>query len=78
MPLFSSLSETGETTLNASELFAQAALIAANLRRTADRGSRARLVYQPGLEFIAAFFGCLAAGVIAVPVYPPGKHIRSF
>lgn len=35
-------------------------------------GDRAGLMYLPaaGLEFIAAFWGCLFAGVIAVPVYP--------
>lgn len=32
------------------------------------RGQRVLLVYQPGLDFIAAFFACLAAGVVAVPV----------
>ena len=31
------------------------------------------LLYPAGLEFIAAFFGCLYAGVIAVPVYPPRR-----
>ncbi|MEO1693572.1 MAG: AMP-binding protein, partial [Cyanobacteria bacterium J06631_6] len=36
-------------------------------------GERALLLYPPGLEFIAAFLGCLYAGVIAVPVYPPRK-----
>jgi len=30
------------------------------------RDMRALLLYPPGLEFIAAFFGCLYAGVIAV------------
>ncbi|MCY7379681.1 MAG: fatty acyl-AMP ligase [Gemmatimonadaceae bacterium] len=34
-------------------------------------GDRALLLYSPGVEFIAAFFGCLCAGVIAVPAYPP-------
>lgn len=34
-------------------------------------GERALLLYPTGLEFIAAFFGCLYAGVIAVPVPPP-------
>ena len=29
------------------------------------------LLYPPGLDFIPAFFGCLYAGVIAVPAYPP-------
>ncbi|MEM7593985.1 MAG: MupA/Atu3671 family FMN-dependent luciferase-like monooxygenase, partial [Cyanobacteria bacterium P01_A01_bin.83] len=34
---------------------------------------RALLLYPSGLEFIAAFFGCLYAGVVAVPVYPPKR-----
>jgi acyl-CoA synthetase (AMP-forming)/AMP-acid ligase II len=29
------------------------------------------LLYPPGLDYIAAFFGCLYAGAIAVPAYPP-------
>ncbi|WP_416676129.1 fatty acyl-AMP ligase [Egbenema bharatensis] len=29
------------------------------------------LLFPPSLEYIAAFFGCLYAGVIAVPAYPP-------
>lgn len=29
------------------------------------------ILYPPGLEFIAAFFGCLLAGVVAVLAYPP-------
>jgi acyl-CoA synthetase (AMP-forming)/AMP-acid ligase II len=28
-------------------------------------------LYEPGLDFIPAFFGCLYAGLIAAPVYPP-------
>ncbi len=34
-------------------------------------GQRVLLVYPPGLDFIAAFFGCLYAGAVAVPAYPP-------
>ena len=34
-------------------------------------GGRALLVYEPGLDFLGAFFGCLFAGVTAIPVYPP-------
>src|SRR5262249_7834757 len=34
-------------------------------------GSRVALIYPPGLDFLTAYFGCLFAGVIAVPVYPP-------
>ncbi|GAF97548.1 unnamed protein product, partial [marine sediment metagenome] len=37
-------------------------------------GERALLLYPPGLEFIAGFFGCLYADVVAVPVYPPRRN----
>ena len=29
------------------------------------------LLYAPGLDYISAFFGCLYAGAIPVPAYPP-------
>ena len=53
------------------ELDTEARRIATQLRDLLAPGSRAVLVYEPGLQFIAAFFGCLYAGVVAVPVYPP-------
>lgn len=34
-------------------------------------GDRAILIYPPGIDFLTGYFGCLYAGVIAVPVYPP-------
>ena len=37
-------------------------------------GQRALLLYPAGLDFIAAFFGCLYAGVVAVPAYPPRRN----
>ncbi len=37
-------------------------------------GEKALLLFPPGLDFIAAFFGCLYAGVTAVPVYPPRRN----
>src|SRR3954470_3408000 len=55
-----------------ADLDARARTIAAALReRGLQRGDRALLLYPPGLDFIPAFFGCLYAGVIAVPSYPP-------
>jgi len=42
------------------------------------QGERALLLYPSGLEFIAAFFGCLYAGVVAVPVYPPKRNQNLF
>jgi acyl-CoA synthetase (AMP-forming)/AMP-acid ligase II len=53
------------------DLNRQARGIAAELRRHAGPGDRALLLYAPGPEFLPAFFGCLYAGVIAVPAYPP-------
>ena len=37
-------------------------------------GERALLLYPAGLDFVAAFFGCLYAGVVAVPAYPPRRN----
>jgi 8-amino-7-oxononanoate synthase len=48
--------------------------IAAWLQQHNMFGQRVLLLYPPGLDFIAAFFGCLYAGAIAVPVYPPRKN----
>ncbi|HSF41305.1 MAG TPA: non-ribosomal peptide synthase/polyketide synthase [Thermoanaerobaculia bacterium] len=49
----------------------RARTIAVALRRSCTSGDRALLLYPPGLDFVAAFFGCLYAGVVAVPAYPP-------
>ena len=63
------------TAVSYGELDLQAKAICSSLQRLCvegrPAGARALLVYPPGLEFIAAFFGCLYAGVIAVPAYPP-------
>lgn len=56
--------------LSLGELDARARSIATRLMGSAPAGSRVMLSYQPGLDFIAAFFGCLYAGMIAVPVAP--------
>ena len=53
------------------ELDRQARAIAVDLESRTSPGARALLVYPAGLDFIAAFFGCLYAGVIAVPAFPP-------
>lgn len=45
--------------------------------RTSGRfaaGDRLLLAYPPGLEMICAFFGCVRAGLIPVPVYPPSSR----
>jgi FkbH-like protein len=54
-----------------SELDRRARTIAAGLQASCAPGDRALLLFPPGLDFIAAFFGCLYAGTVAVPAYPP-------
>ncbi|MGK7876374.1 MAG: fatty acyl-AMP ligase [Xenococcaceae cyanobacterium] len=65
--------ETESGSLTYQELDRQARAIAAQLQSLGATGSRALLVYPytAGLEFIAAFFGCLYAGVVAVTDNPP-------
>ncbi|HJT36223.1 MAG TPA: aminotransferase class I/II-fold pyridoxal phosphate-dependent enzyme [Pirellulales bacterium] len=63
--------ETQEATITHGELDRQARAIAAWLQSLGLEGQRALLLYPAGLEFIAGFFGCLYAGVVAVPAYPP-------
>jgi amino acid adenylation domain-containing protein len=54
------------------ELDARARALAVRLwERGAAPGDRVLLLFPPGLDFIDAFFGCLYAGVVAVPCYPP-------
>jgi amino acid adenylation domain-containing protein len=63
--------EGEEAHLSYAELDRKARAIAAALQARGCRGQRALLLYPPGLDYIAGFFGCLYAGVIAVPIYPP-------
>ncbi len=52
----------------------KARAIAASLQAMGLEGERALLLYPSGLDFVAAFFGCLYAGVTAVPAYPPRRN----
>ena len=50
--------------------------IAGRLRKHGRFAAEDRLLlaYPPGLEMICAFFGCVRAGLIPVPVYPPSSR----
>src|SRR5271170_1345505 len=50
--------------------------IAGHLRkeRRFEAQDRLLLAYPPGLEMICAFFGCVRAGLVPVPVYPPSSR----
>ncbi|MFC3892809.1 fatty acyl-AMP ligase [Lentzea rhizosphaerae] len=52
------------------DLDRRARALAAQLTELAPCGTRALLCFEPGLDFHVAFFGCLYAGLIAVPVAP--------
>src|ERR1700683_2131921 len=54
----------------------RAQAIAGHLRKGGcfAAGDRILLAYPPGLEMICAFFGCVRAGLIPVPVYPPSSR----
>ena len=71
--------EKKEVRLTYQELDRQARAIAFRLQQLVTPGSRALLVYSysAGLEFIAAFFGCLYAGVVAVPCHPPKNRLTT-
>ncbi|MBD2158899.1 non-ribosomal peptide synthetase/type I polyketide synthase [Leptolyngbya sp. FACHB-16] len=49
----------------------QARAIAYKLQSYGADGERVLLLYPPSLDFIAAFFGCLYLGYVAIPAYPP-------
>ena len=66
--------EDEEIHLTYAELDQRARAIGAMLQSMNMAGERALLLYPPGFDFIAAFFGCLYAGVVAVPAYPPRRN----
>jgi len=63
--------EMEEARLSYAELDQHARAIGALLQSLNAKHQPVLLLYPPGLDYIAAFFGCLYAGAIAVPVYPP-------
>ncbi len=78
--LYSFLNLSGEATESYSydEFLHRTNVIAGHLRREFKFAANDRLLlaFPPGLEMICAFFGCVRAGVIPVPVYPSSPHGR--
>ena len=72
------LSERGEeeSVLTFGDLAERAGAMAARLLARGQAGDRALLLFAPGLDFIVAYFGCLLAGVIAVPMMLPRRNAR--
>lgn len=61
--------ESGNLTYG--ELDLKSRVLAAHLQQEVIPGTRALLLYSSGLEFITAFFGCLYAGIVAIPLALP-------
>jgi acyl-CoA synthetase (AMP-forming)/AMP-acid ligase II len=68
-------SESG--TMTYEQLDEAARALAGVLLTHAAPGDRAVLLYPVGLEYLVGFFGCLYAGIIAVPAYPLRDESRS-
>jgi amino acid adenylation domain-containing protein len=63
--------EGAEQSLSYGELDRRARAVAARLQELGLAGERLLLLFPPGLDYVAAFLGCLYAGAVAVPAYPP-------
>ncbi|MCU4787395.1 AMP-binding protein, partial [Bacillus cereus] len=66
--------EEDKISLTYGELDLRARAIGAWLQDRGAKNERVLLLYPPGIDYLAAFFGCLYAGAIAVPAYPPSSN----
>jgi acyl-CoA synthetase (AMP-forming)/AMP-acid ligase II len=60
-----------------ADLDRMARALAVVLRERAEPGDRALLLYEPGLDFLTAFFACWYAGLIPVPACPARRRARN-
>ncbi|MEX2553349.1 MAG: AMP-binding protein [Actinomycetota bacterium] len=65
-----------ETRLSYGQLDRTARRIAAELLTVASPGDRALLFFPTGPDFLCAFLGCLYAGVISIPLFPPRANSK--
>jgi 8-amino-7-oxononanoate synthase/acyl carrier protein len=63
-----------DESLTFAELDQAARAIAVDIAENARPGARGLLMFPPSLEFVCAFFGCLYAGCVAVPAFPPRRN----
>lgn len=66
--------EDEEQRLTYRKLDRRARAVAVYLQEMGMRGERVLLLQLFGPDYVAAFLGCLYAGAIAVPAYPPRKN----
>ncbi|GGS81893.1 non-ribosomal peptide synthetase [Streptomyces cinerochromogenes] len=65
------LGEDARLPLDHAALDRRARAVAALVQEHVSPGARVLIVHQPGPDYVSAFLGCLYAGAVAVPVYPP-------
>jgi acyl-CoA synthetase (AMP-forming)/AMP-acid ligase II len=63
--------ESEERHVTFGEMDREAVALAAKLQSLAKPGDRVLLLFDPGIEYLWAFFGVIHAGMIPVPAYPP-------
>jgi glutamate-1-semialdehyde-2,1-aminomutase len=67
--------EREEVHVTYAEIDRKARSLAALLQsRGAALGERVLLLYPPGIDYVTSFLGCLYAGAVAVPAYPPHRN----
>ncbi len=64
--------------LNIAELHHQAIIVASRLQQLGKKNDRVVLFFPPGIPYIVSLFGCLYAGMVAVPAYPPRRNRSSY
>lgn len=70
---FSPRGEAEQETMTWGALDRRASAIAAELQKRGLAGERVLVIERPGLDYIAALFGCFHSGAIAVPLHPPQR-----
>jgi len=70
------LSDKGqeEAVLTFGELGRRASAVSMRLAQMGQGGDRALLLFGPGLDFIVAYFGCVLAGIVPVPMMLPRRN----
>lgn len=65
------VTDDGEKDITYAEFEARVRAVAAELVSQTEKGDRAVLLFDNDDNYAVAFYACLYAGVIAVPVFPP-------
>lgn len=77
LPAFTFLQGGSESTYTFAQLEKNAYQLAQGLLTLGRSGDRVVVLCPPGLDYITALFGCMFAGMVAVPLYPPRLKQRT-